>query len=345
MNLPVTLLQEEHISEIIELLQRVYKRAYSIRWMYDPVCLRQKIINKEFIFIGVLAESGLQAMLALSFANSAKTVLEISTLCTNPTLRGVASALILRKIVQYAKKVANNLLPSNGQMSLLSKPVTSHTLTQRLQQGFTFKTTGLLLNTLPNERELNKLYLHKAELLACDFNALTLTRNSQIISVYVYNSLRHSIDICLPECLQEIITRVYRQLEMKVNYVDILARDTEVAVINTFYYMHNSCCKLEVIVAGAAVFAELLTKINYALTEEIRVVHVLLPITRVSKELVMNLLNFGFVFAAIIPGYYAIREDALFLQYLNGIRPSLLQGSLLCPFAQWLLSEISKTML
>lgn len=326
--LQVASLTEATARSIPDLLYRGFGYTYFDEWMYHPDSILEKVrAGTHHFFVG-LDEGGVaRAIMGLRFPYPNKGVGDLGTLLTDPAIRGIESAQVLRQLLDAARETALHLVRQQGLRVLVSSEVTVHQLSQRLVANAGFVTTGMYLGWCPAWAERPRVQpADSSRGKKAGIRKMLHGRRTETVSVRPFLKLFEPYAVSLPARFEKLLRLLYEELELPVSFV-APAPPAGRSRVECSLNHRRSLALVELVEVGSDAPQRLVESVDHYVAGQVDLVHVALPLGAGDVEPAIEaLVAKGCQYAALIPCYRD--SDVVILQYLNHVDPNLGESQL-----------------
>ena len=297
---------EDDAEDISKLIYRVYGYTYPKEEMYFPdkvkLALRQ---GKKFGVIVRTNTGEAVGYFAVIMSTDSK-IGEVGEAVVSPKHRG-------KGLMKSMMKALIDLAKSRGLLGLFGEAVTVHTISQKVNAKFNFKSTALLLGMFPSYIKYKNLAENYPQRISVVIDFLPFYKD-EIKEVY------------LPTEYSKILKEIYENLGYKI--VNLKAKKLELKQLshidtNISYKFGHAI--LIVRKYGKDFEIQLQRRINDLKQKGIEAIFIDVPLDDpFTKSVVPILKKFGFIFAGLMPLFHREKDYLRMQMILTEINPEII---------------------
>ncbi len=297
---------EDDAEDISKLIYRVYGYTYPKEEMYFPD--KVKLALKQGKKFGVIVRTNTGEAVgyfAVIMSTDSK-IGEIGEAVVSPKHRG-------KGLMKSMLKALIDLAKSKGLLGLFGEAVTVHTISQKVNAKFNFKSTALLLGMFPSDVKYRNLVENYPQRISIVIDFLPFYKD-KIKEVY------------LPKEYSQILKEIYENLGCKIlNLKAKKIKLNNVSQIDTNINYKFGHATLIVRKYGKDFEIQLEQKIEDLKQKGIEAIYIDLPLNEsYTKEIIPIMKKFGFIFAGLMPLFHN-EKDYLRMQIIQTeINPDLI---------------------
>ena len=302
----LTTVKEEDAEDISKLIYRVYGYTYPKEEMYFPD--KVKLALKQGKKFGVIVRTNkgeAVGYFAVIMSTDSK-IGEVGEAVVSPKHRG-------KGIMKMMLKALIDLAKSKGLLGLFGEAVTVHTISQKVNAKFGFKSTALLLGMFPSDIKYKNLAENYPQ------------RISIVIDFLPFYTEKEK-NVYLPKEYAKLLKEIYENLGFNVK--NLKPKETKLEPISNIdteisYKFGNAV--IIVRKYGKDFEAQLEQKINDLKNKGIEAVFIDLPLDEpFTKSIVPVVKKFGFIFAGLMPMFHREKDYLRIQLVLTEINPKLI---------------------
>ncbi len=302
----LSVVSEDDAEDISKLIYRVYGYTYPKEEMYFPdkvkLALRQ---GKKFGVIVRTNTGEAVGYFAVIMSTDSK-IGEVGEAVVSPKHRG-------KGLMKSMLNALINLSKSKGLLGLFGEAVTVHTISQKVNAKFGFKSTALLVGMFPSEIKYKNLAENYPQRISVVIDFLPFYKEEEK-KVY------------LPKEYSKILKEIYENLGFKV--VNLKSKKSDLKGIskidtNISYKFGNAV--LIVRNYGKDFETQLEHRIDDLKQKGIKAIFIDLPLDNpITKNIVPTLKKYGFIFAGLMPLFHKEKDYLRMQIILTKINPKLI---------------------
>ncbi|NBB77272.1 MAG: GNAT family N-acetyltransferase [Bacteroidetes bacterium] len=282
--------------DIAKLVYRSYGYSYPKEDLYFPKRIAMAVIRKKKIGVIARTEEGRPAGYFAILETTDSDVGEVGEAVVAPAFRRKG---LFKKMMEM---LIENAKESKLQ-GIFGKAIGLHDISQKVNQQYGFKTTGILLADFPA--------VHLYELLDPYPQPV-----SEIVDFLILKKYKKQT-VYLPNQYHDLLRDIYAQFDIHPNYKEPESEPARAPFtdldMKVDYNQKNSLLTLRS--AGRNVLKAIEHKFNYLKSRKINIIYIDLPLEDpVTPMLIEPLHNMGFVFSGLMPHFHK-GKDHLRLQY------------------------------
>lgn len=327
-----------NVQLIPQLLYRVFGYTYTAVSLYSEAGVRAALDEGSHFFVAVDDAGRPAGLLALRFTQPSRALAEVGVLAVDPVLSSAARGRVLRLLGQALSARSYELI-EDGLRGLMSTEVTVHTLAQRLVMHFGFVTTGIYLGLAPAWAERLRNPPDERSRSRANGSASRLrNRRTETVSALPFDKMIAPYAVALPARFDALLRTIYAGLQMPVSFEPGADPHGPSTVVEDLDLLRSRAV-VRFSRVGDDAPAVALERVEHYRRGQIELIHVALPLTHVRVDDTVNALTAaGFSFGALVPLYAG--DDALVLQFLNGVPVDITDADLHSPIAKLILRDI-----
>lgn len=288
---------EEDAEDIARLIYRSYGYTYPKEDMYYPDRIVKAV--KEGRKFGVIVRTdrgeavGYFAVIKMPDSN----IGEVGEVVVSPKHRG-------KGIMKMMMKALIDMARSKGLYGLFGEAVTVHTISQKVNAKYGFKSTALVLGFFPYAKY--KGFEHKQQRISVVIDFLPLVE-------------RKEVKVFLPDPYKNILKKIYRNLGIQAVNIPVRKQPAlkERSKIDLQINYRFSVAVVVVGRYGKDFFSRLDKKIDSLKKKGIKGIYIDLPLDDpYTKEAAEQLIERGFIFSGLMPLFHK-NKDHLRMQMLT----------------------------
>jgi GNAT superfamily N-acetyltransferase/anti-sigma regulatory factor (Ser/Thr protein kinase) len=288
----------EDAEDVSRLIYRTYRYTYPKEELYYPKKVRQFIESgKKFGVIVRTKEGEAVGYFAVIVKGDSK-IGEVGEAVVSPGHRG-------RGIMKMMMNALIGMAKERGLLGLFGEAITVHTISQRVNAKFGFKSTALMLGTFPEARIVG---------IREDYG-----QRISVVIDFLHLIKREKAEVYLPREYSKILREIYQNMGIEV--VNRRERRAELPKTSKVELSVNFPLGLAVLVVerpGQDLKERIERKVKKLFSSGIETVYIDLPLDRPEiKKAVKVLRELGFVFSGLMPLFHHGR-DYLRLQKVKG---------------------------
>ncbi len=282
---PVT---EDDAEDISRLIYRSYGYTYPKEEMYYPDKIKQALREGKKFGVIVRTEKGEAVGYFAVLMSTDSNIGEVGEVVVSPKHRG-------KGIMKMMMKALIDMAKAKGLLGLFGEAVTVHTVSQRVNAKYGFKSTALVLGIFPPAKY--KGFEHKQQRISVVIDFLPLVE-------------RKNVEVYLPKEYSKILREIYENLGIEVTNLpkkvyQLKDKSTLSLVIN-----YNFNHAVIVVKSFGKDFIERIKEKTKTLSKKgIKSIYVDLPLERPEiKEFVSKLKEIGFIFSGLMPLFHREKD-------------------------------------
>ena len=290
---PVT---EKDAEDIARLIYRSYGYTYPKEEMYYPKKIEQALKEGKKFGVIVRTEKGEAVGYFAVLRTTDSNIGEVGEVVVSPMHRG-------KGIMKMMMKALIDMAKTKGLLGLFGEAVTVHTVSQKVNAKYGFKSTAIVLNFFPPAKY--KGFEHKENRVSVVIDFLPLKE-------------REEVSIHIPKTYRNIIKEIYKNSGIQVNSIrsrNILPSREKSSLTLWINYKFGS----SVIVVrkfGKDFLERVKNKVSSLGKKGIKSVYIDLPFDEPEiKYFVPELRKLGFIFSGVMPLFHK-NKDFLRMQLL-----------------------------
>jgi len=284
--------------DIAKLVYRSYGYSYPKEDMYYPKRIAMAVLRKKKIGVIARINDGRPAGYFAVLESTDSNVGEVGEAVVAPPYRRKG---LFKKMMEM---LIENARESKLQ-GIFGKAIGIHNISQKVNQRYGFKTTGLFLADFPA--------VHLYELMEPYPQPV-----SEIIDFLLLKDYKNQ-DIYLPDRYSEILQDIYGEIQAKPKFqvADKNLRYSPITGIDMKIDYSQKNSLLLVRSAGRNILEKIEEKFSYLKDKDLNIIYIDLPLSDpITPTLVETLREMGFVFSGLMPHFHK-RKDYLRMQYLR----------------------------
>jgi anti-sigma regulatory factor (Ser/Thr protein kinase)/RimJ/RimL family protein N-acetyltransferase len=303
----INVVNEDDAEDISKLIYRVYGYTYPKEEMYFPD--KVKLALKQGKKFGVIVRTNTGEAVgyfAVIMSTDSK-IGEVGEAVVSPKHRG-------KGLMKSMLKALIDLAKSKGLLGLFGEAVTVHTISQKVNAKFGFKSTALLVGMFPSDIKYKNIAENYPQRISVVIDFLPFYKDDEK-KVY------------LPKEYSKILKEIYQNLGYKVVNLKTKAnklKNLSTIDINISYKFGNAV--LIVREYGKDLEIQIEQKLKDLENKGIKAIFIDLPLDdQNTKNIVPTIKKYGFVFAGLMPLFHKERDYLRMQKILTEIKPELIQ--------------------
>ncbi len=287
---------EDDAEDIAKLIYRAYGYTYPKEEMYYPEKIKNAIREGKKFGVIVRNEKGEAVGYFAVIFSTDSNIGEVGEVVVSPKHRG-------KGLMKMMMKALIDMAKIKGLLGLFGEAVTVHTVSQKVNEKFGFKSTALVLGFFPPAKY--KGFQHKPQRVSVVIDFLPLSE-------------RKNVKVFLPKDYSRILKDIYKNLG--INVINLRAKKekiSEKSIISLAVNYNFSSAVLIVRKFGSDFIERVKRKVKSLKEKGIKGIYIDLPLNQQwIKEFIPLLKKEDFIFAGLMPLFHR-EKDYLRMQMIS----------------------------
>ncbi len=282
---PVT---EDDAEDIARLIYRSYGYTYPKEEMYYPQKIKQALKEGKKFGVIVRTEKGEAVGYFAVLLSTDSNIGEVGEVVVSPKHRG-------KGLMKMMMKALIDMAKAKGLFGLFGEAVTVHTISQKVNAKYGFKSTALVLGFFPPAKY--KGFQHKEQRVSVIIDFLPLTE-------------RKEVKVYLPKEYSKILRKIYQNLGINViNPQRKKQQLPEKSILSLWINYNFGSAVIIVRKFGKDFIDRIKKKVEILNKKGIKGVYIDLPLENPAiKEFVPALKKEGFIFSGLMPLFHKEKD-------------------------------------
>ncbi len=282
---PVT---EDDAEDIARLIYRSYGYTYPKEEMYYPQKIKQALKEGKKFGVIVRTDKGEAVGYFAVLLSTDSNIGEVGEVVVSPKHRG-------KGIMKMMMKALIDMAKAKGLLGLFGEAVTVHTVSQKVNAKYGFKSTALVLGVFPPAKY--KGFQHKEQRISVVIDFLPLV-------------LRNKVSVFLPREYIYILKEIFKNLGIEVENKKYKSADIKEKSALSLVINYNFGHALIIVRSfGKDIIDRLRKKVQTLKEKGIKAVYIDLPLHKPEiKVFVPQLKKEGFIFSGLMPLFHREKD-------------------------------------